>query len=123
MPADESREVTVEVPLGGCGIKDVFGTQVHFLKDDGKLVHEGDIQVPLDVLDDLSSLGSLYILGFENVRGDLPIKLGYKLGGLLIYSGNHFGYFVNGVLLISGVYSFGTVGYFEILSGLESRAL
>ena len=90
--ADQARGVGLEIPLGGCGIQNVPGTEPHFLKDEGKLVREGDIQVPLDILDDLGCFRSLYIPGSVNMGVYLAVELAHDFRSPLIHAGNHFGY-------------------------------
>ncbi len=54
--ADEARPEVQEVPLRPCGLEHFERVDPHLVEDDGELVHEGDVDVALGVLDDLSSL-------------------------------------------------------------------
>jgi len=55
--ADEAGAVLVEVPLGAGSLYDLLGVDAHLVEDEGELVHQGDVQVALDVLDHLRRLG------------------------------------------------------------------
>ena len=57
--ADQARPEPEEVPLRARGGEDVARPDAHAVEDDGKLVHERDVQVALRVLDDLRGLGHL----------------------------------------------------------------
>lgn len=48
-----------EVPLGAGRLQHVRGVDVEPVEDQGQLVHQGDVQVPLGILDDLGGLGHL----------------------------------------------------------------
>jgi len=57
VPSNQARREGEKVPLGpGCG-QDVRGPDVHAGEDQGEFIHEGDVDVPLGVLDDLGRLG------------------------------------------------------------------
>ena len=57
--ADEARLELQEVPLGAGGGEHVGRADAHAVEDDRQLVHQGDVEVALGVLDDLGRLGDL----------------------------------------------------------------
>jgi hypothetical protein len=57
MPADQARAEVEEVPLRARGLEHLVGVDAHLVEDDRELVHEGDVEVALRVLDHLGGLG------------------------------------------------------------------
>ena len=44
---------------GACRLQHLFGVDLHAIEDDGKLIHERNVQVALGVFDDLGGLPQL----------------------------------------------------------------
>lgn len=60
VPAHKSGAEFDEVPFAGGCLDDVAGVDVHGIEDFGEFVHEGDIDVALGVLDNLTGLGDFH---------------------------------------------------------------
>jgi hypothetical protein len=54
--ADKTRLERHEIPLGSRGCEDIARIDIERLEYQRQLVHEGDVQVALAILDDLRSL-------------------------------------------------------------------
>jgi hypothetical protein len=79
--ADETGAVVVEVPLGPGGLEDRLRVKPHLPEDDRELVHQGDVDVALDVLDHLRRLGGPDVPGDVDV-GHEAVEGGEALRGL-----------------------------------------
>ncbi len=55
-----------EIPLCAGRFKHFVCIDAHPVEDDGELVHEGDVDVALGVLDDLGCFGNFYRRGAVN---------------------------------------------------------
>jgi len=89
--AHQARCVLVEVPLRPSRGEHILGIQAHFMEYEGELIHQGDIDIPLNVLDDLGRLCGLDIPGHKDV-GYESIQLCQKPGALLVHAGDDLGY-------------------------------
>jgi hypothetical protein len=67
---DHPRSEGEEVPLAPRRFEHLDGINPESGEDDGELVHEGDVQVPLTVLDDLCRLGHPQATGLPRPCGD-----------------------------------------------------
>jgi hypothetical protein len=57
--ANQARAERKEVPLAAGRFQDLDRVNTDAIENDRQLVHQGDIQIPLRVLDDLGGLGHL----------------------------------------------------------------
>ena len=59
-----------KLPLGASGGQNVGRTDAHAVEDDRELVHQGDVQIALGVLDHLGGFGDLDARGAVDARVD-----------------------------------------------------
>ena len=62
----------MKVPLGARSLEDFIRADAEPGKDHGELVHEGNVEVTLDIFNDLGSLGGFDIRCLVHV-GDQPV--------------------------------------------------
>jgi hypothetical protein len=67
VPAPQARRVLVEVPLCARRLQHILGIQARLMEYERELIHQGDIDVPLDVLYDLRRLSCLDVPGDKDV--------------------------------------------------------
>jgi hypothetical protein len=74
--ADQARTKWQKIPLGTRRLKHLLGVEAHAVKDQGQLVHEGDIEIALGVLNDLGGFCDRDAAGPKDARfNDLLIGL------------------------------------------------
>jgi hypothetical protein len=112
--ADEAGAVVVEVPLRPGGLEDRLRLDTHLPEDDRELVHEGDVDVPLDVLDHLRRLGGPDVPGDVDV-GHEAVERGEALRGLLVHAGDDLRDLLEDVLGVARVDPLGRVADGEAL--------
>ena len=71
-PPTSLGAVQVKVSFRAGSLEDFIRADAESCKDHGELVHQGNVEVPLDIFNDLGSLGSFDIRGLVDV-GDQPI--------------------------------------------------
>src|SRR6266705_1711580 len=117
MSPDETGTEGQKIPLGPGRVQDFGGVEAELVETDGKLVDEGDVEVPLRVLDHFGGLG-------HPNRGD-PVNArlhhrGVQVGDLFerfgIVSGNDFDDAGKAVLAVAGIDAFGGIPDVEILT-------
>src|SRR5262245_66226753 len=88
--ADEAGREAEEVPFGpGCG-EDLMSIDRQSMKDCRELVHQGNIEVALRVLDDLRSLGGLDVWRTIDARGQhRAVDIGHTIEGTIVRSEEH----------------------------------
>ena len=64
--AHQARLKVKEIPFGACRFDYFCRIKPHFVEDDGKLVHKGDVDIAPRILDDLCRLGDAGARRFEN---------------------------------------------------------
>ena len=122
--ADKSRLKRHEVPLGRGRPEDVRGGDPDPVKNKRQLVHEGDVEVPLGVLDHLGRLGDPDALRPMDARlDDLLVGRGDSLQGRRAVAGDDLHDTLEGVLAVTWVDPFGRVTEEEVLPGLEPASL
>jgi len=90
VPADEPRPERQEIPLRARGLENVERVDAHPVEDQRQLVHQGDIQIALRVLDHLRRLRHLDRGGAMNAGDDDgTVDRGDDLEGARILAGNH----------------------------------
>src|SRR5205085_2038169 len=104
------------------GGKDIPHRHARLREDLCDLVHEGDVDVALGVLDGLCSFGHLDGRGTENAAfGDRAIDGGQLLDDFSILAGDHLGDLVDRVLAVARVDALGAIAEAEVASALEAR--
>ena len=104
MSAYKTRLELQEVPLGSCCFQYRLGINSHLVKDNGKLIHESDIDISLAVLNDLCSL--CYLNGFCTVYAGFYNKLiylGNSIQCFFIHTGYDLGDGLQPVHLVTGI--------------------
>src|SRR5690606_25399621 len=120
--ADEPRREGEEVPLGARGGEHVLGPQAQAVEDHRQLVHEGDVEIALGVLDHLRGLRGADRGGAVHADGDdRAVDRGHALEGRLVFPGDHLGDALEGVFLVTGIDAFGRVAEEEIPSPPKAR--
>src|SRR5690606_6652468 len=100
--ADKPGAVVVEVPLGPGGLKDRLRVKPHPPEDDRELVYESDVDVPLNVLDHLRSLGGPDVPGDVDV-GHKPVEGSEALSGRGVHAGDDLRDLIQGVVDVARV--------------------
>lgn len=121
MAADETGAETERVPLGVHALDDLSGVDAHAVKDHGKLVHEGNIDIALAVLDHLDRLGGLD--GGNRVGADLNdniVNVLDLLERLSVHAGDDLLDVLQTVHLVAGVDALGGVAHLEVHAALEA---
>ena len=114
VPADEAGAVVVEVPLRPGGFEDRPGVKPHLPEDDRELVHERDVDVPLDVLDHLRRLGGPDVPGDVDV-GHEAVEGGEALGGCRVHAGDDLRDLLEDMVDVARVDPLGRVADGEVL--------
>ena len=113
--ADKTGGKLEEIPLCSRRLEDGFGVDSELMEDNRKLVHKGDIDIPLAVFDDLCRLGNLdafgsVYAGFDNKL----IDLGNRIKRLFVHTRNDFYDGFKPMYLVARVDSFGAVPDFKV---------
>lgn len=122
--ADQAGPEAEGVPLGVHPRDDLRRVYAHLVTDDGDLVDEGYVDVPLAVLHDLDGLGGLYRGHGESTRlyHDV-VDLLHLAAGLLVHAGHDFLDARQRVHAVTGVYALGAVRYLPVGTTLETGFL
>ncbi len=122
MSAHQSRREIQEVPLGAGGVQDFAGVDVEVIEDDGRLVHQRNIQVALRILDDLRGLSHLDRTGTVHTGcHHRAIDLCHQIKRRGIRAGHDLHDIAKRVLLVAGINALRTVAHREIHAQLEAR--
>ena len=122
--ADQARLELQEIPLGARRLKDGLCIDTHLVEDDGELVHEGDVDVPLGVLDDLGGLRNLDGLCAMNTGSDHKlVNLCHDVQCLLVHTGDDLGDGLKTVHLVARVDALRRVADLEIFAADKSGFL
>ena len=122
--AHQAGEEFQEVPLGSRSLQHGFGIDAHLIENDGKLVHEGDVDIPLAVLDDLRGLRHLD--GFRPVYARFHhqlVDLRDGVQGLLIHTGNDLYDGFQAVHLVAGVNALRRIAHLEVHAAFQAGLL
>ena len=108
VPTHQPRAVRVEVPLRACDLQHVARVDPQAIEEHRQLVHERDVEVALDVLDDLRGLGNSN-RGRKVQPGldDRAVDLLDHLAGRFILGGHDLLGALEGVLRVPGVDALG----------------
>jgi len=87
---DKAGPVVVEVPLGPGSLEHFLGADPEPRKDHGELVHERDVEVALDVLDDLGHFRG-FDVGCAVDGGDQPVEFRERIQRLCVHAGDDLG--------------------------------
>ena len=113
--ADQARLVRQKVPLGAGGSQHILGANAHAVEDQSQLVHQGNVQVALSVLDHFGGFGHLDRLGAVDASlDDRAIEVSQRIQRGFIFARHHFDDFGQGVQLVAGVDPLWRVAQFEI---------
>ena len=122
--AHQTGEELQEIPLGSCRLQHGFGIDSHFIENDGKLVHEGDVNVTLAVLDDLGSLRNLNGLCAVYARFHHQlVDLCDGIQGFLVHTGNDLHDGFQTVHLVTGIDAFRRIAHLEVHAAFQSGLL
>ncbi len=122
VPADQAGREGQEIPLGFGGGEHVPHRQIHPSEDLRDLVHEGDIDVALGVLDDLGGFGGLDRGGAERApAGHRAVEIGDPIERFGVLPGNDLGDLVDRMLAIARIDPLGTVAEQEIRAASLAR--
>ena len=105
--ADKTRCKRQEIPLCACSLQNGFGINIHFMEDHGQLIHEGNVNITLAVLDYLCSL--CHLDGLCTVyacKCHQTVNLCYCIKCLFIHTGYDLGNGFQTMHLIAGVDTF-----------------
>ena len=121
MPSYEAGVELQEIPLRPRRLQHGLGIDTHLIEDDGKLIHKGDVDVSLAILNDLGSFGDLDAGSPVYARlDDQLIHMGNFLQGLRVHPGDNFGNGLQSVYLIAGVDALRRIAHFEVHATFES---
>ena len=99
-----------EVPLGAGGLQHVQGVDAQLVEDQCQLIHQGDIEVALGVLDDLGGFGHLDAGGAVHPRRHHRFVQGrHPLQGRRGVTGHHLGNGLQPVHLVARVDALGGI--------------
>ena len=124
MAAHQSGAEAQGVPLGIHAGEHLVGIDAHAVADHGDLVHKGDVDVPLAVLDHLDRLGGLD--GGDGERSGLDddvVDLLDLPGALLVHAGDDLLNIGQGMYAVTGVDALGRVADLPVLAALEAGFL
>ena len=121
MASDQARTEWQEIPFRARRLEHFQGVDAQTMKDQTELVHQGDVEVALGVLDDLGRFGHFDRAGLVRTgRDDLAIHAVHRFGDLgraaardLLDGGQT-------VLFVTGVDAFRAVAAEEVLVELKS---
>ena len=119
--AHQSGTEAQSVPLGVHAGKHLVGVDVHAVANHGDLVHKGDVDIPLAVLDHLDRLG-----GLDGGNGEGPcldddiVDLFDLPGALLVHAGDDLLDIGQGMNTVAGVDALRTVADFPILAAFQA---
>ena len=115
VPADQPRTKGLEVPLAAGSLQHGFRVEAKAIENHGELVHQGDVQVALDVLDHLGGFGGSNVRrGVRAGRDDAPIEGVHEGRGLRRGAGGDLHHVRQTVLLVAWVDAFRAVAGEEI---------
>ena len=121
VPADQAGLEAQEVPLGSCSFQHFGGVDAQLVENDRQLVHQGDVEVALGVLDHLGRLRGLDGRGPVHAgHDDLLVEPGHSLQGCRRVARDDFQDLGKGVFLVAGVDPFRRVADEEVLFPLHA---
>ena len=120
----QTGEEFQEVPFGSRRFQHRFGINSHLVKDDGKFVHEGNVDISLAVFNHLGRLR--HFNGLGPVHAGLHhqlVDLRNSIQGFRVHAGNNFHNGFQTVNLIAGIDALRRVSDFKIHAAGKSRFL
>ena len=119
--AHQTGEEFQEIPLGSRSLQHGFGVDAHFIENNGKFVHESDIDIPLAVLDDLGGLRNLNGLRTVYARFHHQlVNLCDGVQGFLIHTGNDLHDGFQTVHLVAGVDALRRIPHLEVHAAFQA---
>ena len=104
MAADQARTERQEIPLGAGRFQHFQRVDADFVENDGKFVHQRDIQITLGVFDHLGRFRDLDAGRAVDACGDDRfIQLGNQFQGVGIVAGHHLGDGRQGAFLVARI--------------------
>ena len=90
----------------GCG-EHLLSIDFQSVEDRRELVHQGDVEVPLRILDDLGSLRGLDVRRAVNTRGQhAAVDIGHHIEGMIVLCGYNLPNRFKPVVLVAWIDSF-----------------
>src|SRR6266568_626867 len=117
MSSDETGSEGQEIPLGSGRVQDFGGVEAELVENDGKLVDEGDVEVPLCVFYHLGGFGYSNRRGPVNACADhrrVQVSKLFECFGIV--SGHDLGDPAQAVLPVAGIDAFRGIPDVEILT-------
>jgi len=116
--ADQAGAEGQEVPFAAGGFQHFQGVDAELVEDQRQLIHQGDVEVALGVLDDFGGFGDADAAGRMGAGGDDLAVEGVDDGGDL-WRGAAGDFFDGGqaVVVVAGVDAFGAVAAVEAVGG------
>ena len=122
MAADQPRIEFLEIPFGRRGGEHVAGIDVERSNKRRQLVHEGDIEVALGVLDHLGGLGHLDRRRAMDAGGDdRAVDVGDDAQRLLVLARHHFGDGFEAMVLVARIDALRRIADGEIGAAAQAR--
>jgi len=124
MTANEARLELEEVPLGPDRLKHVGGVNANPVEDDGKFIHQRNVEVALGALDDLGGFGHFDAAGLVHPGSDdASVEGSDAFEGLGAVARHHLEDFGEGVFLVARIDAFRGVAHVKVLLPLETGLL
>ncbi len=115
MTADETGGEGQEIPFGPGGAQDFGGPQAEAVEDQGQFVHQGDVDVALDVFDDLRGFSDLDGGGTVKANlNDFVIDARHTVKGCGVLARDDLGDFFQRVQLVARVDAFGGIAELKV---------
>ncbi len=122
--SDETRLEMKEIPLRARCLENRLRIDSHPVENDGKLVHERNVDITLAVLDDLCGFRNLDGFGAVNARiDDELVHLCDRIERLFIHAGDNLLDGIEAVNLVARIDSLGAVADLPVNAALESGLL
>ncbi len=113
----------LEIPFGRRGRQHVAGVDAELMKDRRQLVHEGDVEIALRVLDHLGGLGHLDRGRAMNAgRHHRAVDVGDDIERARILRRHHLDDGLEAMLLVAGIDALGRIADGEIAPALRPDA-
>jgi hypothetical protein len=122
--ADQAWPKGQKIPLAACGLKHFFSVDTHSVKDQSKLVNEGNVDIALRVFNDFGSFCHFDAAGFVSTGSDdLEIDLVNQIGHFGSGAGSYFLDVGQAVSFVAWIDTLGTVAAKKILIELQATKL
>ena len=122
MPADQAGAEGEKIPLGAGGLQDFQGIDADLVEDQGQLIHQGDVEIALGVLDHLGRFGDLDAGRTVHTRGDDGIiQFCHLLQRICVIARNDFHDLGDRVFFVAGIDPFGRITRRENPASISCR--